>query len=465
MTWHLNHARYGNKPWDVQLEAASRSAGHAKYGYFLEQGLGKTALALNDFVERNDTDLMLVLAPNSFKLDWKLAPAEWGLSNLPAGTWPKDPITEGVYSINYEAVRTSASEKLIKLLEKRDVMLVIDESSAIKNPQSLTSKAVVELAKRAKVVRELNGTPIVQNVMDYYAQLRCLGELNGVNPYQFRNRFARMGGFMGKQIVGMQNQEELYTILNRCSFRALKTDWRDLPPKVYTLVRLEMTTKQRVHYREMMEDFFTIVGGMEVEASMVLTQMDKLRQISSCLALQGGIAAHFEIPANNPKVKALFDIHNSGLGKTIVVHHYRASGRMLQVSCEAAGIKSARIAGQMKPDELLEEKRRYNEDPECRVLIGQESATCRGHTLIGGEEDNRCTRMVFFENSFSLLERLQMEDRIHRGEQDQECQYFDLVTSPMDQVVIDILTGKKEMANSVDAVVAAVRQLAAGQYD
>src|SRR5215207_10555417 len=132
MTWHLNHARYGNKPWDVQLEAASRSAGHAKYGYFLEQGLGKTALALNDFVERNDTDLMLVLAPNSFKLDWKLAPAEWGLSNLPAGTWPKDPITEGVYSINYEAVRTSASEKLIKLLEKRDVMLVIDESSAIK---------------------------------------------------------------------------------------------------------------------------------------------------------------------------------------------------------------------------------------------------------------------------------------------------------------------------------------------
>lgn len=467
MKWHLHHEIYGDKPWDVQAEAMRRSEGKPKYGYFLEQGLGKTPLSLNDFID-SGLDGCVVLAPNTFKTDWALAPEEWGHSYIFSGTSDQHshPHNIGVtgepwlYAVNYEAARAGRlKEMLVELFDKQRLMLVIDESTAIKNPQALTTKAVIELAKRAAIVRELNGTPLVQNVLDYWGQLRVLGELNGVNPYAFRNRFAVMGGYMGRQIKGMRNEEELYAILDRCSFRALKQDWRDLPPKIYMPpVHLDMTSRQRKHYHEMMEDFFTEIDGVQVTAAMVLTQLDKLRQISSCLLMQDEQVQWLAEPKDNPKVKALHDIVGDGsYGKTIVVHFYRPSGNMLIEETQRAGLDPAYIRGGMTPEDLRFQKDKFNKDPNCRILIAQEGATHLGHTLLGGKGKDRATRMCFYENSFSLKERLQMEDRNHRGEQDQDCLYFDLLTSPMDGVVVEALRRKKAMADAVDDIVKTVR--------
>ena len=460
MKWLLKHKLHGNKPWDVQRAALERAAGRERFGYHLEQGLGKTALVFNEFLN-SDAQLMIVAVPNSFKGDWALVPEEWGWPQVAGSAWPDVGRVSGsktLFAINYEALRTSGGEYVRKLMKSLHVFFVIDESSAIKNPRSQTARAVMELAKDAYIVRELNGTPLVQNCMDLFAPLKCLGELNGVNPFQFRNRFAVMGGYMGKVIKGLKNEDELYAILNACSFRALKTDWRDLPPKIYSTVHLEMTARQRRHYGEMLEEFFTQVDGLEVSADMVLTQLDKLRQIASCIVMQDGRAGMFEDPAKNPKLQATLDIIDGGQTKVIVTHFYKASGQMLLSELMRRGLNPARLRGGMTSDEILVEKKRFNDDPTCRVLVGQESKTARGHTLIGGAGNDRATRMIFFEQSFSLMERLQIEDRIHRGDQDQACQYFDLVTSPIDQAIIDALRTKKSMADMVDAVVKSVRK-------
>lgn len=458
MLWHLSR-----KPWEVQIEAARRSTDHTKYGYFIEMGLGKTALALNDAARFKGLDGMVVLTPNSFKSDWVMAPAEWGLE-IETMMWPYTKpriITDDffLYAVNYEAARAGAFDDFIRLLESRRCLLVIDESSAIKNPRAQTTKAVIELSKRATMVRELNGTPMTQNVMDYWGQLRAIGQLNGMNPFQFRNKYAVLGGYMGRQIKGIQNEDELYALLDRCSFRALKKDWRkDLPPKLYVPVHLEMTARQKKHYSEMMEDFYTEINGMEVAADIVLTRMDKLRQISSCLLMSEGKSEFIEDPNKNPKLRAVLDVIEGGPTKVIVVYFYKASGLMLYDALKKEGLQPAVIRGQMTQDDLVSEKRRFNEDPECRVLVAQESAAHLGHTLLGGNGTDRVTRMVFFENSFGLKERLQMEDRIHRGSQDQDCVYYDLITSPMDQIGVNILTRKKSAADAIDAVVAAVKK-------
>lgn len=464
MRWHLNHERFGDKPWAVQAEALRRSEGKSHYGWFVEQGLGKSATALNEFVELNErgaVDGMLVIAPNSFRKDWSLLPEEWGAGFIEASTWPAPVLkTPFLYSVNFEAVRSGRGRAtMTALLDSFRIFLVIDESSAIKHPTTQTTKAVIDLAKRAAIVRELNGTPMTQSVLDYWAQLRVLRELPGVNPFAFRNKFAVMGGFQGRQIKGMKNEQELYEILDRCSFRALKKDWRkDLPAQIDVPVHLEMTKRQQKHYSQMMEEFFTEINGVEVSADMVLTQMGKLRQISSCLAMQDGSSSFFETPAMNPKMNSVLDIIRNGPGKVIVVYVYKATGDMLLQTLEQHGLHPARLQGQMKSDDILEEKKRFNDDPACRVLVAQETAAHLGHTLLGGPGEDRCNRMIFAENSFSLKERLQMRDRIHRGEQDQDCVYFDLITSPMDQVVVNALQGKKALADSVDEVVAVVRR-------
>jgi SNF2 family DNA or RNA helicase len=464
MTWHLNHAEFGNKPWAVQTEAIRRSTGHAKFGYWLEMGLGKTALTLNDFIASDDTDIHLVVAPNSFKLDWALAPDEWGVPWMPTGYWPKHPLpfdqTYCQYSINYEAVREKETlRQLIKLCEQRKVMLTIDESTAIKNPGTSTFKTVLELAKRAKIVRELNGTPLTQSTYDYYGQLRALGQLNGMEPVVFRNKFCELGGYFNRQIVGSRNEDELARILDSCTFRALKKDWRkDLPPKLSTTVHLEMSNHQRQHYATLYEEFYALVDGHEISVEIVLAQMAKLRQVSSCILLDKGESYFFDKPKDNPKLKATLDIIAASPGKVIVSHFYRSCGQLLMDVLTKEGLQPARIQGDMSPEAITEEKKRFNDDSACRVLVGQQGATSRGHTLIGQKGKDRCSTLIFFDNDFSYYQRAQMEDRNHRGSQDTECNIFDLQVSPMCGITIHALTRKRDLANSMDDIVAEVRR-------
>lgn len=456
--WHLN-----GKPYDVQIEALKRSHGHKRYGYFLEQGLGKTALFLNDFLENYfpDYTTIVMICPNSFKLDWCMAPSEWGV-DISTGYWPNDEFRTGTAKrphlnvINFEAVRSSGYDAVRKIIDKVPCVLCADETSAIKNFKSKTAKAVLDLSKRVDVTRILNGTPLTQNPVDLFSQLKVIGELDKVNPYSFRNHFAQLGGFMGRQVIGAKNEAELHEILNRCSFRALKADWSDLPPKVFVPVRLEMTTKQRKHYKEMLEDLYTLVAGHEYTAPLVLTQLEKLRQIASGLIMDGDKFAIIDPPENNPKIKATFDILESGPGKLIVSYYYRKTGEILLDQFDKAGLEPAFIKGGMKADELIAQKKRFNEDSACRIMVAQITAASRGHTLLGGEGNDRCHRLVYFDQTFSYMDRIQMSDRNHRGVQDQTCTYYDLVLSPIDQAQLNALTKKQDL---VTLVVDAVRAL------
>lgn len=460
--WHLSHAVI-QKPYDVQIEALRRSAGHDKYGYWLEQGLGKSALVLNDYVDRYlDYDTVFIVCPNSFKLDWKLAPAEWGLS-FTTSMWPKEEFKFGKTScphvniINFESARMGGYEVIKDMLAKRPCVLIVDESSAIKNFQSSNARTILDLCKRARVVRLLNGTPMTQNVMDLFSQLKCLNELDGMNPYVFRNRFAQIGGFMGKKVVGVKNEDELHVIQERCSFRALKVDWSDLPPKIKVPLHLEMTTNQKKHYKEMLQDFFTMVEGQEFTANMVISQMDKMRQITSGILIDGDSFKLIDPPSDNPKIRAAADIINVGAGKMIIVHFYRQMGLVILDEMEKKGFNPAYIRGGMKPEAVICEKHKFNNDPSCRVLVAQIQTASKAHTLLGGPGTDRCNATLYHDHTFSLLDRNQMDDRNHRGEQDQPVNYYDPVMSSIDTAQLAALASKQNMASLVVDTVRAMR--------
>lgn len=463
-TWHLNHPVI-KKPYDVQVEGMKRVHGHRKYGWFLEQGLGKTALQLNDYIENmSDLDTAVVICPNTFKLDWAMAPEEWGVPEIKGSVWPVDEMTKGATGtprfnvMNFESARASGYYALRDLMDKRPCALIVDESSFCKNFKSQTAKAVLDLSKRAHEVRLLNGTPMVQNPMDLFPQLKMLGELDKVNPFAFRNRFTVMGGFMGKQIIGVRNEEELHELQARCSFRALKKDWSDLPEKIPVPLRLEMTDKQRKHYREMLEDFCTLVAGQEFSASLVLSQMDKCRQIASGILIDGDSFKLIEEPEKNPKIRAALELMEAGSGKMIIVHFYTKMGEVIFDQMAKNKLNPAYIRGGMSPQELREQKAKFNNDASSRVIVCQINSACMAHTLLGGEGDDRCHKMFFHDQTFSLRDRKQMEDRNHRGAQDRACLYYDPIMSPIDEAQAKAIKTKSDM---VAVVVDAVRALRA----
>lgn len=460
--WHLGGSV--PRPWPVQTEALKRGAGHQRYGFWLEMGLGKSAIVLNEYVEDPDVDLCVVIAPQAFKLDWPAFVDDYDLGFLPTGYWPKHPIPftweQGVYAINYEAIsRSRAKPQMLKLLEQRRVFLVVDESKALGTPSSGWTKSTIELCKRATKVRLLNGTPVTQSPMDLYGQLRALGQLNGLTSVEFRNRFAVLGGYMGRQVMPeIRNGEQLAAIMDSCSFRALKSEWRkDLPPKIYSAVHLEMTDRQRRHYQQMLEEFYVLVEEEDITAEMVIGQMIKLQQIASGFVLHDGRALEIEKPANNPKLNAALELCD-GPGKTIIVYYFKESGRLLVEALQRAGFNPAQIGGGMSPAAIKLNKDKFNNDPACRVIVGQERAIALGHTLLGQSGNDRCDRTAFYENSYSYYYRSQCEDRNHRGAQDTACSCYDFIASPIDAAAVKILTAKRDMANSLDDIVAAVRK-------
>jgi hypothetical protein len=461
--WNLRHRKYGPLPWAVQAEAMRQANGRKKYGFWLEQGLGKTPLALNEWIN-SGVDTLVVVAPQSFKIDWTQAPAEWGLEGVHTGYWPKHPLPKpgqrSVYAINYEAIRSSGFEAISALMSRQSCFLVFDETSSISNFLSQTSNAAIRLAQYAKFVRGLNGTPITRNASDLWAQLRVLGALNGYNAYAFKTKYCKMGGFMGRQVVGIQYEDQLSEIVNKYAFRALKTDWRaDLPLQIFHApVMIEMTKHQKQLYNRMLEEFGIEVNGREISVSLILNRAAKLQQLASGIITDGSVTEVVVPYKQNPKIHAVRTIHDSGPNKTLVTYTYRESGSQLFAAATEWGLNPAWFKGGLTSEEQSKEKRRFNEDPECRMLIGQQSACCMGHTLLGGEGDDRCCRTIFYENSYSLRDRLQMQDRIHRGEADLPCSYFDLCAAPIDLIPISALRAKKQVADLVDEMVVALQQ-------
>ena len=455
----------------VQIEALKRSHRKRGFGYFLEMGLGKTILALEEFkraVWTNDPEdlratRMVVISPNTFKQGWvdeiedKSFPFAYhifvsGLKSNDAFLGTKRFEKPPVLIINYEAAR--GKENLLKLIawmRVRPCMLAIDESIQIKTHDSEQTKAALKLAIEASIVRILTGLPQTQGPADLYPQLRALGLFQGVKFWAFRNTFCQMGGWENKQIVGVKNAEGLARIMGPAVFEARKADWWAAAPRKDAAIRTyEMSGEQAAQYKQMRDEFLLELENDEVVAvDVAVSKYEKLSQIQCGFILnEDGDPRVLVEPEKNPRLLCLLETLAGIDGKTVIIYRHRYSFEIL--SRALARFKPAFIKGQMKPIETGDQKRLFNGDPACRIMLGQCDAIKYGHTLLGGEDPkDRCFTMIFFESSYSLDTRTQDEDRIHRRGQRENCLYIDLAGSDLDRRVVKALQKKQNLYEAV----------------
>jgi len=449
MIWHLK-----GDPYKVQSVALSMAYGAEKYGYWLEQGLGKTAVVLNEFLDmvmRDKIDCMVVICPNYLKGNWKKETEEWAgpwikEMSLEVTLWPELPTkTTSIFVLNYEAILAKGGDTLEQWMVDKQVLVVLDESHRIKNPKSKTFKRLFDMMKDVKYRRILTGTPMVQNVMDLWSQLRFIGQLNGKPSHAFRNTYAVTGGYMGKQVVGFKNEDKLQELLNSCTFRALKVDWADdLPDKLYKKVETKMVGKQQQAYRDMLADFLVEIKGEQVAAEQVVSQLLKLQQISSGF-IYDSERKPIDLVESCPKMDVLHELISDVDGKVVVIGYFEHSIRKICNMLTDKGIKYAKLVRGAKIDD---EKAAFNTDDDVKVLVGQLSVASTAHTKMGTEK-NPCSTMIFFENSYALGDRMQVEDRIHRYGQKYPCLYIDLYASKMEEGVIKALQAKKDIVAAV----------------
>ncbi len=454
-----NHDR-----WDAPLVPTpilGRTGDPAKgWAHFLEMRVGKTPTMLNEFAlmrKYYNSKWMIVPAPQKFKKDWPLAIEQFGahgfeghaidsnkLRNFKSFV-DKNKKTGGLIAVNYEALRSrNVMAELMELMPEI-VVFAADESVLIKGHDSLITKAAIEIAKLSQFRRVLTGKPVVQGPHDLWSQLRAIGELNGVNFFAFKSKFCKMGGYMGKIVKGLDpdQKDNFEAILDACSFRARKIDWMPnyLRPEYVEAREIEMTPEQRDMYTVMERDSLVQLGeGDVISPDMVISKLQKLQQISSGYVKRDD-GTNFEIipPSRNPKLNELKEmLANEITGKLIVFCESNYSLDLLY--SELKEYQPAIIRGDLwhkkNGVDVLSEKARFNESLGCRVMIGQEKAIKYGHTLMGNAND-ACLDSIFYENSYSLDDRSQCEERNQGFGQLAQTSIHDFVCSPIERRIIE----------------------------
>lgn len=462
MKWLLK-----GKPYQVQEEGCRLALNSDKgFGLFMEQGLGKTATNYNIFLNLlmdNRVDVQVCVCPPSLRGNWKQEAEDWGVADhMLVHVWPKVPDPAQlkppcVVIINYEAFANGGARGVDWLAEchtRWRTRVSLDESIQIKNPQATRTKNLIAVTKNDVLPSALSGLPFTQGVHDLWAQGR-FARATQDKYFPWRNHFCQMGGYMGKKVVGLRpdRASEFEEWLRSWTFRAYKADWADLPPKIQMPPReIPLSPDQLRHYREMELDFITFLKTKtgeftEVEAKMTITKLNKLQQISSGFLIDENGSAH-RLCTRIPKLEETKQIIDDTGSKVLVVAFFRES---LDILTEGlAEFNPVVLRGGMSDDEVQREKARFNNDSACRVGVLQSSSHKYGHTLLGQRGHDRCHTTIFYENSYNLDDRCQMEDRNHRFGQDADCvSYNDFCCSPVEREAVLALQRKLSVVDAV----------------
>ena len=311
----------------VQLEAITRADGRRGYAYYMEMGLGKTLTALTEFKVLKacgSVSRMVVICPNSFKGGWDTEAMKHrtGLSVIVYESHRKFSVTPrlDVLVINYEAARTTKGLEAIKqFVAGHRAYLALDESIKLKNRNSKQTQAIIGRMRKSQMiggitplfafVRLLSGKPITQGPHDLWSQMVAIDQMSQ-SYYGFQARYCEVGGWMDKQVIGSQNEEELQEKLAKVSFQAKKKDWlAGLPPKVYSMRRHTIGEAVKRHYDEMEEDFLTYLRGTVVSVQIAVTKYEKLAQIQCGFIIkEDGEVEWLVTPEHNHRFQLLQEI-------------------------------------------------------------------------------------------------------------------------------------------------------------
>ena len=442
----------------VQLAALEFARDKRGVGWFLEQGLGKTLCALAEFSwysQLDEADRMIVICPNSFKRGWvdEISKHSFQFADHVFRSSKKEDaatfLARGhnrppILILNYEAFRMPAVLTAIcKWASKGRTYLAIDESIQIKSYKAAQTKAALKLAPLCAFVRILSGKPMTQGPHDLWGQLRAIGLFPYQNFISFRGTFCQMGGYMMKDVIAAKNEKLLAAAMAPWVFQAKKKDWLpNLPRKDSTIRDYAMSTEQLRQYKSMEEELLLAIENDYVTVDVAIAKYEKLAQIQTGFIYDAMGTIHRELvrPSENPRLTLTKQLLDEEIeGKVCVVYRHRPVFDLLLKALTE--YDSAWIKGSMKPDEVEEQKARFNTDPHCRVILLQAEASKYGHTLLGGPgPDDKCRTMVFFENSYSADTRDQVEDRIHRrGQTGESVLYIDLSGSDLDRQIVKAL--------------------------
>lgn len=464
--------KYKTKPFQHQEEDFLRSRDMDEFALFWEMGLGKTKTTIDTAAWLYATGKIEAM----FILGNKGSYRNWVTKELPehmpdyvqwVGTyWDSAANTElkksydmlltpmeqlKVFVMNIEALAFERSYKIAEsFVNCHKTLMIVDESTTIKNRDAKRTKACVKIGKRADYRRILTGSPVTNNPLDLYSQANFLNPhlLGFSSYYTFRAKYAEMvkitaGNRAFTKIKGYKNLDELTKSIQRWSSRRTKDECLDLPEKIYQFYEVELTDEQKKHYKTLREKAMAELNGRLVSAPIVLTKLLRLHQlVCGHLTTDDGKV----IPVDNNRINALLEVLDEASGKVIIWANYRSDIETIYETLVKEYGKESVVSyfGDTSNEDRQEAVRRFQYEDGCKYFVGNPQTGGFGITLTAA------TNVVYYSNSYNLEHRLQSEDRAHRIGQKHAVTYVDLICrKSVDEKIVKALREKRQLSAQV----------------
>ena len=438
------------------------------FGFLFEMGCGKTLTAIavaGTGYKLGHLRRVLIVAPTSVCAVWpkefqEYADFPYTVRTL-LGTktqrlkelddlekWPFPALQVAV--INYES---TWRDGIFEALQDYDADLIIcDESQRIKTHDAAQSKAMHRLGDQARYKLILSGTPVQNDAMDIFSQYRFLDPtIFGQNYYTFRSRYAVMGGFNKKQVVGYRDMDELIRKEHSIAYRVTKEEAVDLPEQTFENRIVALGKKERGIYNQLKRDSVAqLEDGGQVTATTVLTRLLRLQQFT------GGFLVEDEAMkpqlVSRGKLDALADILQDyvieGRKKLVIFARFIPEVmeiiKLATVMLNKAKKSCVAIYGDIPKEQRGDIVRQFQTDPDTMVFVGQIDTAGTGITLTAADT------CVYYSVNFNYATYSQSLSRIHRIGQKNRCTYIHLVTEKtVDETILRALARKEDLAKTV----------------
>ena len=442
-----SHARlpsgfvFTTKPYKHQMEGVIYGLEHESFLLGDDQGLGKTKEIIDIAMCRKQTDglkhCLIICGINGNKYNWadevKIHSREdsWILGTrftkrppikmIEGSTKDKMEDLNNIphqffWITNIETLRCGSfkekqgkrtvmrfpiAEKIQELCDKGIIgMIAFDEAHKAKNPDSQQGKALLSIDCKGPKI-PMSGTFVLNNPLDLYLPLKWAG-FETHSFYAYKQHYCKMGGFGGKEIVGYKNLDELRSMVSKVMLRRVKGDVLDLPPKVHTIEWVDAYPEQKALYKDVRDQVRDNIDKVKVHPDP-LSEMLRLRQVTG---YPGILSSTVTKSAKMDRMEELVEEEVLVGGKAIIFSNWSEMTNVIRNKLKK--YNPAYITGEVGSVQRMEEKDRFQNDPNCKVMIGTIGALGTGFTLTAAQ------LVIFVDEPWNRGIKDQAEDRAHR---------------------------------------------------
>ncbi len=322
--------------------------------------------------------------------------------------------------------------------------VILDESQAIKNPQSLRFKAVCLLKAKNRIT--LTGTPIENNTFDLFAQMHFVNPGLLGSPTSFRDNYSLPIDKNGDK----ERAEELRKMINPFMIRRTKEQVaKELPPKTDEILYCHMEKEQRKVYDAYRNKYRDMLmgriqqDGLEKSKLYVLDGLMKLRQICDSPQLlsdeenYGYESVKVEELVRNIKEK-------TGNHKIVVFSQFITMLSIIRKRLEEINISYEYLDGKTSHKNRQKSVEHFQADDSCRVFLISLKAGGTGLNLTAAD-------YVFLVDPWwNPAVEEQAIDRCYRIGQDKKVFAYRMICKDtIEEKIINHQQSKKALADDI----------------